>query len=105
MKPWLFGIAVNAGKDHARKVRRLPEETELSPSLTAPNSASHSVRIDLEQAIGQLSDNLREAFLLGAVEGFNHREVAEQLNISPDNARARISRARAQLRTILGGEE
>jgi RNA polymerase sigma-70 factor (ECF subfamily) len=60
--------------------------------------------MDLEAAIGSLPENLREAFLLGAVEGFDHREVAAQLEISPDNARARISRARARLREILGGE-
>jgi RNA polymerase sigma-70 factor (ECF subfamily) len=61
--------------------------------------------MDLEQAIGALPENLREAFLLGVVEGFDHREVAGQLEISPDNARARISRARARLRELLGEEQ
>ena len=104
VKPWLFGIAVNAARDQARRVRRLPVEVELSPVLQATGGAQPDTRMDLEAAIGSLPENLREAFLLGAVEGFDHREVAAQLEISPDNARARISRARARLREILGGE-
>ena len=51
------------------------------------------MRMDLEQAIAALPENLREAFLLGVVEGFDHKEVAAQLDIRPDNVRARISRA------------
>ena len=43
----------------------------------------HDARIHLEDAIASLPETLRDAFLLGAVEGFNHNEVAEQLEISP----------------------
>jgi RNA polymerase sigma-70 factor (ECF subfamily) len=104
VRPWLFGIAVNAAKDHARKVRRLPVEVELSPTLQGEGIRNPVTKMDLEQAIAGLPDHMRDAFLLGAVEGFDHNEVAAQLDISPDNARARISRARAQLRKMLGGE-
>jgi RNA polymerase sigma-70 factor (ECF subfamily) len=105
VRPWIFGIAANASRDHARKVRRLPQEVELSPSLRGDGGARPIERMDLEQAIGALPENLREAFILGVVEGFDHREVADQLEISPDNARARISRARARLRELLGEQQ
>ena len=105
VRPWIFGIAVNATRDHARKVRRLPVEVELSPIHGEARGDHPESRMDLEQAISALPENLREAFLLGTVEGFDHNEVADQLGIRPDNARARISRARAQLRKLLGGEE
>jgi len=104
VRPWLFGIAVNAARDHARKVRRLPIEVELSPTLQGRVHRNPVTKMDLEQAIAALPETLREAFLLGTVEGFDHREVAAQLDISPDNARARISRARARLRATLEGE-
>jgi RNA polymerase sigma-70 factor (ECF subfamily) len=58
--------------------------------------------MDIHAAVAQLPDTLREAFLLGAVQGFDHNEVAQALDITPSNARARISRARAQLREALG---
>ena len=98
-RPWLFGIAVNATKDHARKVRRLPDEVELGQGPVTRDRPE--TRIHLETAIAGLPETLREAFLLGVVEGFDHNEVAAQLDITPANARARISRARARLRDQL----
>ncbi len=98
-KPWLFSIATNASRDHARKERRQPTEVELG---VGPITHEHHVsRMNLEAAIAKLPETLREAFLLGVVEGFDHNEVAAQLDISPANARARISRARRHLREQL----
>jgi len=99
-RPWLFTIAANAARDHARKVRRLPGEVELEDFHPVVHD-HHDARLHLERAIAGLPDTLRDAFLLGAVEGFDHNEVGEQLGISPDNARARLSRARAWLRSHL----
>ena len=71
------------------------------PTHLLPDHPRPDTRIHLEAAIAGLPETLRDAFLLGVVEGFDHREVADQLGISPDNARARISRARAWLRKRL----
>ena len=49
----------------------------------------------------ELPENLRDAFLLAAVNGLDHNEIATALDISADNARARVSRARVRLREIL----
>ncbi len=98
-RPWLVTIAINLCRDHARRVRRQPEPVDVA--RIPPVSSSPVERMHLEAAIAELPDTLREAFLLGVVEGFDHREVAQQLDISPDNARARISRARAWLRKRL----
>ena len=102
-RPWLYGIATNAVRDHFRRTARRPIEVDIerAPTVSHQNPVG---AMQLERAIGQLPDGLREAFLLGAVEGFDHNEVAEQLGINPDAARARISRARAQLRTFLDEE-
>jgi RNA polymerase sigma-70 factor, ECF subfamily len=102
-RPWLYGIATNAVRDHFRRTARRPIEVELDrvPAATHPNPVG---ALQLERAIGRLPEPLREAFLLGAVEGFDHNEVAHQLGINPDAARARISRARAQLRAFLDEE-
>lgn len=102
-RTWLFSVATNAHRDAIRRSGRRVETVALE--LDAPVAPGHHAeRLTLEAAIDALPDPLREAFLLGAVHGFDHREVAEQLGISPDNARARISRARAALRAALGGE-
>lgn len=98
-RSWLFAIAANASRDHVRKQLRTPEEADAEILLSVyPRS---DARIHLEEAIAGLPDTLRDAFLLGVVEGFTHTEVAQQLDITPANARARISRARAWLRDRL----
>jgi len=99
-RPWLFTIAANLSRDAARRAARAPEEPIKDVHLL-PDHPRPDARIHLEEAIAGLPDILRDAFLLGVVEGFDHREVADQLGISPDNARARISRARAWLRKRL----
>lgn len=106
-RPWLFGIALNAMRDADRRSGRRIRTVELSPDSHAQRSSARvgpgrpALRMTLEDAVDALPDTLREAFLLGAVLGFDHREVAARLDITPANARARISRARAKLRTML----
>jgi len=99
-KPWLFGIALNTARDAGRKRSRELETVELRVDKPSPRS-DHAGRMTLETAIGKLPETLRDAFLLGAVHGLDHNEVAARLDISPANARARISRARKLLREQL----
>ena len=102
VRPWLFGIAANAARDRVRQLARRPESALPADDLLPAVPASPHARLDLEAAIAALPGPYRDAFLLGFVEGFDHTEVAALLGISPDNARARISRARAALRDALG---
>ncbi len=103
-RPWLFGIAVNAMRDSDRRAGRQVFTVDFEQARGASRTSAErpELRMTLEDAIDTLPDNLKEAFLMGAVLGFDHREVAEQLQITPANARARISRARSKLRTLLG---
>lgn len=99
-RPWLFAIAANAVRDNHRRDQRRPDMTadDIAVKVFSPCSDD---RLNLERAIADMPETLRDAFLLGVVEGFDHREVAEQLEISTANARARISRGRAWLRQRL----
>jgi RNA polymerase sigma-70 factor (ECF subfamily) len=104
VKPWLYRISTNVMRDQYRKSTRqvfTVELDDLSPGqITDPIGTT-----DVERAIQSLPDNLRDAFLLGAVQGLDHNEVAEALDISSANARARLSRARLRLREILSNGE
>lgn len=98
-RSWLYRIATNVMRDRARSQVRKPEVfgLEWEPSHTEQPTN----RIALERALANLPDNLRDAFLLTANLGMDHNEVASALEISPDNARARVARARAKLRELL----
>jgi RNA polymerase sigma-70 factor (ECF subfamily) len=55
----------------------------------------------LTQAVNKLPDPQRMAFLLVHQEGLTHPEAAQELRISHETLRARLYRARLQLRTEL----
>lgn len=107
VKPWLFGIAANAAADHGRRRQRRPTAVVLEDwdAPVAPTNEQTDARLMLERGLVEMPESLREAFLLGAVHGLDHQEVAETLAITPDNARARVSRGRAWLRRFFGGDE
>ena len=101
-KPWLYRIAKNLARDRHRYDQREVETVEVDLERARGVRLRQPVQaVDLERALAALPDHYREAFLLGAVEGLDHREMAEALDISPVNARARVSRARAKLRELL----
>ena len=84
---WLYRLAVNRCLDHLRSgaaqrqsvTRSLDDSAGLSPS-TPPEPTT--ARLDLENAILQLPQSYRAAFLLYDVEGFGHREVADILGVA-----------------------
>lgn len=99
-RPWIYRIAANVGRDRFRRSTREISTVEIDPerggSFTDPLAS-----VDVERALTRIPEALREAFLLGALSGLDHNEVAAALGITPANARARISRARVALRQIL----
>lgn len=101
-RTWILMITRNAVISHWRKKSQrsfdLASQAHLE-KLIAPGSAELFVMLD--EAVNRLPDNLRESFIMGSCEGFDHNEIASMLKISPDNARARISRARSALRSLL----
>jgi RNA polymerase sigma-70 factor (ECF subfamily) len=109
---WLFGIATRLLRAHWRKERQLlalearlaseppvpflaPEEAVLAAWL-APRLAS---------ALARLSRDQRDVLLLHAWAELSSEEIAGALEISAATARSRLSRARAQLRQDLGGND
>lgn len=108
LRTWLFGIAANVGRERARsRVRRRRREdaaASVGDGSGRPDVDLASVdRVALARALDRLSDGQREALLLHDVHGYTHREVAGMLGIEPGSSRARVSRGRAALRSILAG--
>jgi RNA polymerase sigma-70 factor (ECF subfamily) len=55
----------------------------------------------LDKAIAMLSPGYRSVFVLIEVEGYNHKEVAEILNISEGTSKSQLSRAKSVLQQKL----
>jgi RNA polymerase sigma-70 factor (ECF subfamily) len=87
--PWLFGIARRV---LARQRRRSAGAIDASRQAPA-----------LEAALACLSSGEREVLELVAYDGLSPSEAAMVLNLSPNAARLRLSRARRHLRHLLEG--
>ena len=111
---WLYSIAMNLCRDHARsKQRRQSYVTEsldagdlhheVADRGAAVDVESHERLEALERAIKKLPNDLRTALLLFAVEGRSQQECAELLGISAKAVEARVYRARKRLENTLRG--
>lgn len=111
---WIFTVAANLARDHARWLSRHPstsmEEECLPPQADpapAPDESAqrseHMARV--HQALARLPADLREAMLLFAWEDLSYAEIARVAGCSPKAAEMRIYRARQLMKQALAGEE
>ncbi len=102
---WLSRIVTNRCHDHGQ--RRAVEERALrqvSLDAARSESAPDPELLDMvEDAIADLPDSQREAFVLRVVDDLSYAELASTAGISRDNARARVHRARTAIRDHLAG--
>lgn len=104
---WLYRITSNLCKDYLKDRRRDELPLEDAPPLSAEtgnpgNEMERSeMRSDIEAALGRLSADQREAFLLKHVEGRSYTEMSEMLEVSVSALKMRVHRARDELRSLL----
>jgi len=100
---WVRRVAVRQALMHLRTGRRRREVTVdgVANLFAAPDDAVN--RLTIASAIERLSEEHRLVFLLKEVEGYDHREIAELLDISVANSEVRLHRARRELRELLRG--
>lgn len=99
---WLRRIGVNLALKRMRDRKRrlgLLRRRSYPPTLMARPAPAEAV--DLERSIARLSNDLRVVFLLVAIEGRTHAQVASDLGITEAASRKRYQRARVQLATRL----
>ncbi len=107
LKGYIARVAQNKCITHVSKAAKAPRQTVLDEKLEsdvlAPDEhmAREQMRQNLLAAVRELPLNLRQVTTL-ALEGFSHREIAEALGISENNAMVRFSRAKDILKVSLG---
>lgn len=108
LSSWLYRICINVGLEHLRRKKGTYSTDEIQDSPAAavePDQKTLVLRRKLEKAIKQLPDGCRTVFILHDIEGFNHKEIAEQLDLAEGTSKSQLFKARAMLRKILTGRE
>ncbi len=101
---WVLRIASNQFRDRFRR-RRFQTlhggELRAKALDREEQAVDEAGRLAMRQALASIPDDDRVALLLHDVDGFNHREIAEMLDIAEGTSKARVSRARTMLREQL----
>ena len=106
---WAYRIATNASLDELRKRQRRPGlhavDEAHRPEHADPAAHEHTDRFPdrlvLDDALEQLSEDLRIAVVLRDVADLDYAEIAEVLDVPVGTVKSRISRGRAALAAVL----
>jgi RNA polymerase sigma factor (sigma-70 family) len=108
---WIKRIVVNTAIDNYRrkKVKPIITDSELTDRLgdeTEDEDDTESLYnkipvAEVMSAVQRLSPAYRTIFNLYVLEGYNHNEIAEMLEISVGTSKSNLSKARLNLRKML----
>ncbi|WP_428276065.1 RNA polymerase sigma factor [Candidatus Palauibacter sp.] len=105
LRPWLHAVTVRAALSQIRRERRrgevsMPDDRVDEASVGTPLLDF----IMLERALSSLPEGYRSVIVLKEFQGYSHREIGKLLGISRAASRARLCRARIELRAMLADE-
>lgn len=101
---WIRRVVVNEALTWLRRNRNMYLELELEAADYEPDYKSLSDHLeaeDLMTMINELPSGYRIVFNLYAIDGYSHKEIADQLGISENTSKSQLSRARAYLQKLL----
>ena len=115
---WIYRIATNAAIDRSRsaaykhKKEEIPIEEDhdgsssgLQEQIKTPSTDQLLIKKEMNECIDEyidtLPDNYKTIIVLSEIEGFTNKEIAEVLNLSQDNVKIRLHRARTKLKSVL----
>lgn len=103
-KPWLRRTMVNAAIDHFRREKKHSHHIDIvsiNYEATVPSGLDQLKQEDILKMVQQLSPAYRMVFVLYAIEGYKHQEIAEKLHINEGTSKSNLAKARIKLRKML----
>jgi RNA polymerase sigma factor (sigma-70 family) len=108
---WIKRIVINTAIDHYRrkKVKPLVVDSEMTDRVGSnmedeqeDESVYQQIPVNVVlDSVQKLSPAYRTVFNLYVLEGYNHNEIAEMLDISVGTSKSNLSKARLNLRKML----
>ena len=101
---WMKRIVVNESLMYLRKNKNMSMSVDIDEVYENINMSTLENQLeaeDLMKMIEALPVGYRTVFNLYAIEGFNHKEIGEKLNISENTSKSQLSRARNYLQKQL----
>lgn len=106
---WIKRIVVNNCINFLKKKRLYFEEIDDrmgDVEEEEPDSKESILNVEsIKRAVFQLPDGYRVVFSLYIMEGYDHQEIADILNISVATSKSQYSRAKKKIRELLRSEQ
>ena len=106
LEGWIRKIIVNTALDNIRKNKKLMNNVEIEKvDYQLHNYNENAIDTlsaqDLLKVIQSMPTGFKTVFNMFVIEGYSHKEIAEELNISINTSKSQFSRARAYLQKVL----
>ncbi len=101
---WIRKIVVNESLTYLRKNKNMYLETDIEIADREADLQSLETELeaaDLLKLVSELPTGYRMVFNLYAIDGFSHKEIAEQIGITESTSKSQLSRARLHLQAKL----
>lgn len=95
---WIRKIMVRESISMLRKLAKVEFPTEEIVSNDTYNNISIAIDVaQIQQLIDKLPEGYRIVFVMYAIEGYKHQEIAKELNISEGTSKSQLFKARKLL--------
>lgn len=105
LEGWIRRIMVNTALDQLRKNAKFQDDVSLDKVDFKLERDGHIleslVEEDLLKLINEMPPGYKAVFNMFAIEGYSHKEIADEMGISENTSKSQYSRARAYLQIKL----
>ena len=102
---WVRKIFVNCALERLRQNDILKNADDINDmnyaDIPDESAATHMSSEEIMRYVRALPDGFRTVFNLFAIEGYSHKEIGEELNISESTSRSQYMRARKMLQKMI----
>ena len=104
LNAWIRRLMINTSIDYYRKlIKRRTENIDTVLDLKGKDvdAVSKCSEKEILGAVQSLTPAYRAVFNLYVLEGYSHKEIAQELNISESTSKSQLSRARSAIKELL----
>jgi len=98
---WLFTTGYRAMLNWIRKNKRMDRMEEAPPEIPVHSENQYDLKEWIELGLAQLSPAQKQIILLRDMQGYSYQEIEEITELSADQVKVYLFRARKKLKTIL----
>lgn len=95
---WIRRVMIRECISFLRQQKQLVFVDEISPKLMNKQYSQQDHSADYQTMIDNLPSGCKHIFILNAIEGYKHAEIAEMLNISVGTSKSQLAYARKILK-------